>query len=186
MSRPSGFRARALQGQARRSPRLPKAVGFTSSPEERRAYHAAITSSRFWTGGPWTAPGLRTAPTNAPPTAPWKTAERPPVSHTAHGPQTTASRTAMTARVLDLQRTIMPNAPRVVSPSARSASRATGSGTRTANLRHWARNVTTSPSWMRLSKGTQATWPRAPCTSRPIASNECPKMKVGLELFSDC
>ena len=87
---------------------------------------------------------------------------------------------------LDVQRTIMPNAPRVVSPSARSASRATGSGTRTANLRHWARNVTTSPSWMRLSKGTQATWPRAPCTSRPIASNECPKMKVGLELFSDC
>jgi hypothetical protein len=32
----------------------------------------------------------------------------------------------------------------------------------------------------------QKIWPRGPCTSRPMASNECPKMKVGLELFSDC
>ena len=40
--------------------------------------------------------------------------------------------------------------------------------------------------WIRLTSGTQKIWPRGPCTNRPMASNECPKMKVGLELFSDC
>lgn len=123
MSRPSGFRARALQGQARRSPRLPKAVGFTSSPEERRAYHAsddALGAPKLWpVDGAGPADGANGRAAHSPlenRRTPAGLPHRPPTAHNASVTATTRRQRRTPRRDQPIMRSALP----VAFPSWRS------------------------------------------------------------------
>ena len=171
MSRPSGFRARVLQGQARRSPRLPKAVGFTSSPEETASLSRTDNAFGAATCGPWTVPGLRTAPTTRRPQSLGKPANgcrfsTPPTDRAQR--VCYGNDTATAARSPGRDQPIMRNALPVVFPRWRSSCRATGGGTRTPDLGHWAWNVTTACTRLPFLGASTHCW-----------SSQCPRMSSG-------
>jgi len=102
----------------RNAPLLPR------SPRHR-------TTSPVTSLGPWTVTGPRTAPTDAPPTVPWKTGERSRFLHTAHRPHLRRVHCRRSGR------------PKRRQQPHHLCHRKWGEN---ATVRHWARNVT-SGTW---------------------------------------